>query len=94
MTIPTLIVAQQGTGVVSGDQLNTYVQAGALLVDLRGFIGQANMVVLMIGTTAPNDGGQGVFYWNPGTGFVDDGGVTTIVPPATASGAWLRLALH
>jgi hypothetical protein len=88
--VPNPTVSQQGLGVVPADLLNTFVQGGFLLADLRGFIGQSNMTAMMLGFAAPNDGGQGTFYWNPGTGFNDDGGVTCVVPPSAGAGAWIR----
>lgn len=89
MTIPTNVVASNGVGVISDDQANTYVQTDQTASQLRGFIGNTGMSIMLQGLTAPGDGGAGLFYWAIGN-FTDDG-LSTIVPPGAAGqGAWLR----
>lgn len=87
---PALTVAANGNGVVTDQQLNTYVQGGALLANLRAFPGLSKMCVWMLGTDVPNDGGEGMFYWNGTATANDDSGVTTIAPNGLATGRWLR----
>ena len=87
--VPFLSTWSPGQGVVGASWLNTAMQGGAMLADLRAFTGLVNMTVQMIGFSAQGDGGQGTFCWsnNPGT---DDGGVTCIVPYGVTQGCWLR----
>lgn len=85
-------VASNGVGVVADSQLNTFVQTDSTAAQLRSFVGLSGMCVVLQGFVTSGDGGAGTFYWNSGSGFVDDGGITTIVPPAASTGAWLRLA--
>lgn len=87
---PMLTVAANGNGVVLDAQLNTFVQGGALLAQMRNFVGISNMLVWMIGTSTPGDGGQGMFYWNPTATAADDNGATTIQPSGVVEGRWLR----
>ena len=90
---PGLTVAANGQGVITDQWQNTAVQGGALLANLRAFVGISNMTVYMLGTTAPNDGGQGTFYWNATSIAADDGGVTTIQPNGLLTGRWIRSTL-
>jgi hypothetical protein len=90
MGVPALAAQVQGQGSVSADNLNTYTQSCDIVARLRNLIGLPNMQILLLGISAPNDGGQGAFYWATGSGFVDDG-FNTIVPTGTASGAWIRV---
>ena len=91
---PNPTVFYQGLGACSADDLNTFPQICYNVAQARGFIGLSNMGMVLLGTTVPDDGGQGLFYWYAGTGASDDGGVTTIVPPgASGQGAWIRLSL-
>lgn len=86
------VVSINGVGIVPDAQLNAYVQTDQNVTQLRGFVGLTGMAVLIQGTTAPGDGGAGLFYWNPGS-YTDDG-VNVIVPyPAAGQGAWLRAPL-
>ena len=90
MSVPTNSVANSGTGVVTGDQLNTYLQTDQTAAQLRAFVGTTGMEVALQGVTAPGDGWAGNFIWNVGS-FTDDG-YNTIVPPAAArQGAWIRI---
>ena len=86
MSIPAPAIQVQGQGVVSADNLNSYVTGGGLLLaNLRAFSGLTGMTVFMSGYTGQNDGGQGMFGWVLGTG-TDDGGVSTIVPTGNTAG--------
>ena len=91
MSAPQLTVYVDGQGTLSGDGLNTFQSTCDSAADLRAFIGIQGIQVFMRGTAAPNDGGQGIFYWNSGSTAPDDNGVTTIVPSGSGSGAWTRL---
>lgn len=93
MVAPSLAAWFNGQGQVSADNLNTYMQTCNIASDLRGFGGTLGIEVYMRGFSAIGDGGQGVFYWNTGSTAADDGGVTTIVPNGSTSGAWTRLNL-
>lgn len=86
-----LTVSRQGLGAVNADQLNTYGQTCDSLTDLRGFIGITGVQVYARGTSAPNDGGQGQFYWDDGSTGADDN-FSIIVPNGVLQGAWLRLS--
>jgi hypothetical protein len=91
-SVPTNVVASNGVGVISDAQLDTYVQGGALLANLRAFNNAlTQMTAYMVGYTSPGDGGQGSFYWNSSSTATDDGGVTTIQPNGVTIGRWLRL---
>lgn len=92
MTVPTLAAQSPGIGVITADNLNTFVQGGAMVANLRTFTGLPNMTVYMIGGLAPNDGGQGFFYWNGTSTAADDGGITTVVPYGSTQGVWSRLS--
>lgn len=94
MTAPALFVQQPGIGAVSADNLNTYMQTCDNAAQLRAFTGNIGVQVFMRGTSAPNDGGQGTFWWNyTATSPVDDNGVTTIVPYGAGQGCWSRISL-
>lgn len=89
--IPALVVQQQGLGVITADNANTYVSGGAFVADLRGFTGITGMQVYIQGYTAQNDGGQGMFAWNT-TSAGPDNGATIIMPYSSVMGAWVRLS--
>lgn len=92
MSVPANIVYTQGTGAppISADNLNTFCQTIVTLAQARGFTGTASQEIELQGYSAPNDGGQGRFYWNTTTG-TDDGGITTIVPTGSTAGCWSRI---
>lgn len=91
--IPTNTVASNGTGVVSDDQLNTYLQSDQTVVQLRAFVGRVGMGCMLQGVVSAGDGGAGLFYWSAGN-YTDDG-TSVIVPPAAAGqGAWLRAVIQ
>ena len=87
--IPSNVVSRNGVNVIGDDELNSYVQGCTTAAQLRTFSGLSNMEVLLLGISAVNDGGGGLFYWQNGTGFADDN-YDVIVPQGTTSGAWLR----
>ena len=89
MSVPTNTVSANGSGVVTDDQLNTFVQACDTASNLRNFTGNQNMCVLLMGITAVNDGNGGFFYWNTGT--YTDNNSTVIVPNSSSTGAWIKL---
>lgn len=91
MNAPLNFVSIQGLGAVGADNMNTLVQWTTDVVTARGFIGLPGMVLVVEGRSAPNDGGQGFFYWNANSTAADDNGVSTIIPTgAGESGAWTR----
>jgi hypothetical protein len=88
-SVPYLQQFIPGQGVIPAAWLNTVVQGGCYLANLRSFVGIPNQTVQMIGFTAQNDGGQGTFVWSTNVG-TDDGGVSTIVPNGVVQGCWIR----
>ena len=90
MTAPAPQVQNSGVGTVGADAYNTFVQVVVNYPQLRTFTGLANMVVCALGTSTPNDGGQGHFYFNA-TSTATDNNSTIIVPYGNVAGAWLRL---
>ena len=79
-----------GSGTVSGDNLNTFVQSTDLVSDLNNFIGSTGILVAVRGLNAVADGGGGLFYWNP-TSVGPSDNINVIVPLGSALGAWIRL---
>ena len=92
MTVPALAVQIQGQGTVSDDNMNTWLQSGAVASQLRVLTGLPNMCVMLSGITTPNDGGGGFFYWNE-FGNQPDDNFTYITPNGTFTGQWTRLGL-
>ena len=90
MTAPANQTFVQGQGAVSADALNTFAQTVVNLAQLRAFTGLSNMVCIVQGSVAPNDGGQGTYYYNS-TSTAADNGTTVIVPSGNVQGAWIRL---
>ena len=86
--IPT--ISQNGVGVVSAGQLNAYQISALNTATLRSLTGQTGMTAFLLGTYVPNDGGQGVFWWNYASVAPDDNS-TVIVPYGATAGAWNRL---
>lgn len=82
--------ANQGSAGVNADQLNTFEQTADNLAQLRTLVGLPGMQVTIRGSVAPDDGGQGTFFWDE-NGIGPDNGTTIIVPDAALSGAWSRL---
>lgn len=92
--LPANSVSANGFGDVGDAQLNGYVQTAATVAVLRAFVGLKNMTCNLLGIIAPNDGRGGLFYWNPGTGYTDDGQNTIVPPAAQGQGAWLRIQIQ
>ena len=90
MSVPFNTVFSDGGPAVNSDELNSFIQACNTVSDLRGFIGVDGMQVALLGTSAANDGGQGLFYWSSTSTGPDDNGATAVVPSGAAAGAWLR----
>ena len=92
MSSPSPITFFSGVGAVSADSLNSFIQIALNPAQLRTFTGLSNSVALVLGTTATNDGGQGLYFYNSTGAFVDNG-ASVIVPYGALNGAWLNLAL-
>ncbi len=90
MSVPSNAVQQNGLGSQNADQMNTAVQGVLNYAALRTFTGVANMIVAVMGQTTYNDGGQGMYYYNP-TGTFTDNNASIIVPYGAAQGAWISL---
>lgn len=93
MSAPALTSYANGISQVSGDNLNTFSSWCVTFAQLRGFTPNPavpNLLVYAEGNSAPGDGGQGFFFWNPVQG-TDDGGVTTIVPNGSTAACWSRI---
>ena len=92
MSAPVLSVYVTGSGVVNGDQLNTFEQTCDTLTQARAFTGTAGSEITIRSTDGSVSGGWGVFYWNATSTATDDSGLTTIQPSgASGAGRWLRL---
>lgn len=72
--------------------MNTWVQGGAVLSDLRAFSGVAKMTVFTVGATTPGDGGAGAYYWDSSSTAADNG-TTVIAPSGFITGRWLAAPL-
>lgn len=92
MTVPSLEVYVQGQGAVSADNMNTWIQGGAIAEQLRQITGVPGMTVLLSGITTIDDGGGGFFWWNP-LGNEPDDNANFITPVGTFVGQWTRLTL-
>jgi hypothetical protein len=92
MTVPALSVFVQGQGTVSGDQLNTFLQGGAVASQLRQLTGLPGMTIMLGGITTIDDGSGGFFYWNA-LGNEPDDNLNFITPVGTFTGQWTRMAL-
>lgn len=90
MGVPSPSFFYNGVGAVGGDSFNTYMQVVFNVAQLRTLQGISNAVIVLLGSTAPNDGGQSLYYFS-GTGTYVDNGSTVIVPNSSFQGAWLRL---
>ena len=90
---PTNAVFSNGVGVINDANLNAFAQNTTNLSTARNFTGISGMGIILQGYVTAGDGGGGIFYWATGPSYVDDNGVTTIVPYGVTSGAWLRIAI-
>ena len=91
MTAPALNVYQSGVTVLTADGLNTFQQTCDNFAQLRAFVGTYGVVVFARGQTTPNDGYQGVFYWNASLSGQADDNNTIIIPSGVTLGGWQRL---
>jgi hypothetical protein len=89
MTAPANQLMIQGVTVASADYLNTMMQWVPSAAVARTFIGLSGSSIFLLGTVTPNDGGQGLFYWDPLVSTPDDG-LNVIRPPAMITGGWVR----
>ena len=90
MAPPKLFVQVQGQGSVSADQMNSTVQWCQSVTQLRAFIGLPTMTVYVQGINVPDDGGQGLFFWQSTVTEPDDGS-NYIIPLGGNGGGWIRL---
>lgn len=90
MALPSPTVYVAGPGFVGADQLNTFVQNVLNVAELRTFPGLTDMTILLLGTSTPDDGGQGFYYYDA-TSTAIDNGTTVIRPTGLTVGAWLLL---
>ena len=90
MSVPLPSFWNNGVGAVSADSFNSYMQVVLNLSQLRTLQGVSNAIIVLLGYTVPNDGGQSLYYFS-GTGTYIDNGTTVIVPSLSFQGAWLRL---
>lgn len=88
MANPAPTVQQPGIGVVTADNLNTFVQTVTNFAQLRSFTGLNGMTVFAQGGVSVNDGLQGLFTYNS-LSTATDNGVTIIVPTGNIQGAWI-----
>lgn len=91
MSVPALNVAIQGQGIISADNLNTFIQTAQNTTQLRYLTGTPGMVVQLQGIVIPNDGGAGFFYWNQ-SGTEPDDNYNYITPTGSGTGQWVRIA--
>ena len=90
MSAPALVQFIQGVTTPSADNLNGMAQTCDTFADLQVFVGTIGMQVFVRGQNAIADGGQGVYYWNPGATQPSDN-FTTIIPYGSLQGGWVRL---
>jgi hypothetical protein len=84
-------ISQNGVGVVAAGQLNAYQISALNTATLRSLTGQTGMTAYLQGTYVPNDGGQGVFWWNYAS-VAPDNNSSVIVPYGATAGAWNRMS--
>lgn len=90
--IPALALYIQGQGVVSADNLNTFVQWCSTTTQLRSFIGVPSMTAFLQGTATIDDGGQGLFFWQAKVIETDDN-LNYIIPIGSNGGGWVRFGV-
>lgn len=94
MSVPTNAVFYQGsTTPITADSLNSFMCGALDVAALRSFTGLDNMTVWLLGTSVPNDGGTGPFWYDAASTATDDGGVTAIAPTGSDTGRWLRMTI-
>lgn len=92
MSAPALTSFVGGQTVITQDVANTWEPNCDDFAQLRAFAPQGPLQVYCRGESAPNDGGQGVFWWNAGLSNPSDDNFTVIVPSGSSQGAWVRLS--
>ena len=92
MSAPSLNVAYDGQSSTTADYLNTFEQTCDNYMQLRDLTGISGIQVFVRGTAAPNDGGQGVFYWS-GSSSAPDDNYNVLRPLGSVLGAWIRVPL-
>ena len=92
MSAPALTSFVGGQTVITQDVANTFEQNCDDFAQLRAFAPQGPLQVYCRGQSAPNDGGQGVFWWNAGLSNPVDNNWTVVVPSGSSTGAWVRLS--
>lgn len=90
--VPSLTSFVGGTTVITQDIANTFDQGCDNFAQLRAFAPQGPLQVYARGQSAPNDGGQGTFWWNGGLSNPVDDNFTVIVPSGSSAGAWVRIS--
>lgn len=91
-SVPSNQVFANGSGVILDANLNTFVQGGMVVANLRNFTGISNMTVATVGQATPGDGLGQLYYWNA-TSTSSDNGVTIIQPTGVLVGRWLSTGL-
>lgn len=92
MSAPALTSFVGGQTVITQDVANTWEGSCDDFAQLRAFAPQGPLQVYCRGQSAPNDGGQGVFWWNAGLSNPVDNNWTVVVPSGSSTGAWVRLS--
>jgi len=90
---PQNTVFANGQSVLLDVNLNALTQTTFNVAQVRLFTGIPGMALALGGIATINDGGGGLFFWENGNAFVDDNGLTTIIPYGVTSGAWIRTGL-
>jgi hypothetical protein len=61
------------------------------IADMKALVSGSLVQVNVLGYNSANDGGGGLFIYNPAISIAEDGGVTFIGIDAPASGRWVRM---
>ncbi len=92
MTATPFMPYPNGVGVVSGDNLDAFVQTVVSADQLRTLTGDTGISITLLGYVTPGDGGEGGFYWDA-TSTGPDNGISVIMPTGATVGAWIRYGL-
>lgn len=87
---PSPTVQTNGSGVVTDAYLNSLVQGGMLLGNLQGFAALNGMTALMIGSSAPGVGANGLYWFNSSSTATPDN-INIIQPNGLLTGRWQLL---
>ena len=85
-SITTSSSAQQGQPIVP----ETVLLLDSTTAMVAAPVGNKELVALVLGYSAPNDGGGGLFIWDPSSSENENGG-TMFESSRTSTGRWLRL---